>query len=123
MQSIHAVKGQTHCATMYIETSYFEYETKKLRVVSKARTKTKSEEVLPNPFLNQYHSYRIDKDARAKETLKMMYVGFSRPTHLLCFVVLEENIKDYLDVLCHTKGGIWEIDKALLVTKHIISTI
>lgn len=116
LQSIHAVKGQTHCATMYIETSYFEYETKKLKVVSKARTKTKSEEVLPNPFLNQYHAYRVDKDARAKETLKMMYVGFSRPTHLLCFVVLEENIKDYLDVLCHTKGGLWEIDKALLAT-------
>ncbi|TDW52076.1 UvrD/REP helicase N-terminal domain-containing protein [Flavobacterium sp. 270] len=116
LQSIHAVKGQTHCATMYIESSYFKYETSKLRVVARVGTKTRPEEILPNPLFNQYHNYRSDGDARAKEALKMMYVGFSRPTHLLCFVVLEENIKDYLDMLCHTKGGIWEIDKALLVT-------
>ena len=114
LQSIHAVKGQTHCATMYIESSYFEYEIKKLRVVSKRKTKAKPEEVLPNPFLNQNHSYRVGQDSRAKETLKMMYVGFSRPTHLLCFVVLEENVKEYLDMLCHTKGGLWEIDQELI---------
>ena len=24
----------------------------------------------------------------------MMYVGFSRPTHLLCFAALEDNVKD-----------------------------
>lgn len=27
-----------------------------------------------------------------KEAIKMMYVGFSRPTHLLCFAVLKENV-------------------------------
>lgn len=26
-----------------------------------------------------------------------MYVGFSRPTHLLCFSDLEENVKDDLE--------------------------
>ena len=26
-----------------------------------------------------------------------MYVGFSRPTHLLCFVVFKENVKEDLD--------------------------
>lgn len=92
--SVHAVKGQTHCATMYIESSYYNYETEKLNVISKKATKTKPEEVLPNPLFNEYHSYRTGKDSRAKEALKMMYVGFSRPTHLLCFAVLEENIKD-----------------------------
>jgi DNA helicase-2/ATP-dependent DNA helicase PcrA len=91
--SVHAVKGQTHCATMYIESSYYNYETEKLNVISKKATKTKPEEVLPNPLFNEYHSYRLGKDSRAKEALKMMYVGFSRPTHLLCFAVLEENVK------------------------------
>jgi len=95
--SVHAVKGQTHCATMYIESSYFNYETEKVKVVSKKATKTKAEQVLPNPLFNEYHSYRVGKDSRAKEALKMMYVGFSRPTHLLCFAVLEENVKNDID--------------------------
>ncbi|MBA0885140.1 UvrD-helicase domain-containing protein [Flavobacterium undicola] len=95
--SVHAVKGQTHCATMYIESSYFNYETEKVKVVSKKATTTKAEQVLPNPLFNEYHSYRVGKDSRAKEALKMMYVGFSRPTHLLCFAALEENVKDDIE--------------------------
>ncbi len=91
--SVHAVKGQTHCATMYIESSYYNYETEKLSVTIQG-TKTKPDTILPNPLFNEHHSYRIGKDSRAKETLKMMYVGFSRPTHLLCFAVLEENVKN-----------------------------
>lgn len=94
INSVHAVKGQTHCATMYVETSYHEYETKKLKIISKKATKKKLEEVLPYPLLLQEHSYRQNKDVRAKETLKMMYVGFSRPTHLLCFAALNNNIED-----------------------------
>ncbi|WP_166919778.1 hypothetical protein [Flavobacterium poyangense] len=66
------------------------------------------------PFLNQNHSYRDGQDPNAKQKLKMMYVGFSRPTHLLCFVALKENVKEHLDILCHTKGGLWEIDKELI---------
>lgn len=91
--SVHAVKGQTHCATMYIESSYYNYETEKLSVTIQG-TKTKPDTILPNPLFNEHHSYRAGKDSRAKETLKMMYVGFSRPTHLLCFAVLEENVKN-----------------------------
>ena len=34
-----------------------------------------------------------------KVALKMMYVGFSRPTHLLCFAVLKENVKDDIQKL------------------------
>lgn len=30
------------------------------------------------------------------------------------FVVFEENIKNYLDMLCLTKVGIWEIDRNLI---------
>ncbi|OXA74272.1 hypothetical protein B0A67_00340 [Flavobacterium aquidurense] len=97
LSSIHAVKGQTHCATMYIESSYHEYETQRLKVASKLATKTKKEELLPNPLFNEFHSYRVGKDSRAKQALKMMYVGFSRPTHLLCFAVLKENIKNDID--------------------------
>ena len=46
----------------------------------------------------------------------MMYVGFSRPTHLLCFAVLKENVINEIDN--YQKIG-WEIidltqDEALL---------
>lgn len=104
LASVHAVKGQTHCATMYIETAYKLpiYETQKIG-------KNKS-----NPLLLEDHKC---SGTNSKQALKMMYVGFSRPTHLLCFVVLEENVKDYLDSLCHTKGGIWEVDKELIQEK------
>jgi len=104
--TVHSAKGRTHCATMYVETSYHGYETEKLVVVEKKATKTKLEIFLPNPIYVQVHQFRAGKDIRAKETLKMMYVGFSRPTHLLCFAALKENIGDnhqaYID------GG-WEM--------------
>ena len=103
--TVHSAKGQTHCATMYVETSYFNYETNKLKVVSKKATSTNPEEYLPNPLLGQEHSYRPQKDSRAKEALKMMYVGFSRPTHLLCFACLKENITD---INCYEDAG-WEV--------------
>lgn len=108
LASVHAVKGQTHCATMYIESAYQRptYETQK---VIKTKGKDKS-----NPLLLEEHKCNGTYD---KQALKMMYVGFSRPTHLLCFVVLEENVKDYLDSLCRTKGGIWEVDKELIQVK------
>lgn len=113
LSSVHSVKGQTHCATMYVESFYYEYETKKLQVVIPP-TKKKPEEILPNPLFNQYQTYRPNKDVRAKETLKMMYVGFSRPTHLLCFAVLKENIQDHIESLKIENGGIWKIIEDLV---------
>lgn len=101
LASVHAVKGQTHCATMYIESYFHNYELNKRKIKECIQGKE--------------HNIQKEKNiSQAVQALKMMYVGFSRPTHLLCFVVLEENVKDYLDSLCHTKGGIWEVDKELI---------
>ncbi len=36
----------------------------------------------------------------------MMYVGFSRPTHLLCFACLKENVKDDIELF---RNAGWEI--------------
>ena len=93
--TIHSVKGQTHCATMYVETAYKTpiYETLKLKEPSKNLT-VKKKETKTIPLFKQTHSCETPS---GKEALKMMYVGFSRPTHLLCFAVLEENVKDDLD--------------------------
>ena len=101
--TVHSAKGQTHCATMYVETSYHNYETEKLKVVIK---RTKGEKVLNNPLYKQEHEYRKNQDIRAKETMKMMYVGFSRPTHLLCFACLKENVKDDIELF---RNAGWEI--------------
>lgn len=98
LSSIHAVKGQTHCATMYVETSYHNYETKKTQI--------------KKVLLGNEHDFKPGhKDLHGKQALKMMYVGFSRPTHLLCFVVLEENVIG--DKLLFDKAG-WKWDDDLI---------
>jgi superfamily I DNA/RNA helicase len=91
--TIHSVKGQTHCATMYIETFKNNYESQKAQII--------------NVLTNREHNFIVgeknkgknagEKDAFGKDALKMMYVGFSRPTHLLCFAALEENVKGNIE--------------------------
>ncbi|MDD3860582.1 MAG: UvrD-helicase domain-containing protein [Bacteroidales bacterium] len=101
--TVHSAKGQTHCATMYVETSFHKYETEKLKVtVGKGRR----EKVLNNPLYKQEHGYRLNQDSHAKMTMKMIYVGFSRPTHLLCFACLRENVENDIDLF---RNAGWEI--------------
>jgi len=40
------------------------------------------------------------------KTLKMIHVGFSRPTHLLCFAINKERIKDF-------DSSLFEIEKIM----------
>lgn len=77
--TVHACKGQTHTATLYLESFYQRdvagsgnFESERLATVIKGAP-------VPNP-LQQY----------TEQSLKMAYVGFSRPTHLLCFAVHED---------------------------------
>lgn len=92
--SIHSVKGQTHCATMYVETDYHSCETHKLRVELKPGTKRQEPIYANNPLYFQRQNFSEKNKVRSNEALKMMYVGFSRPTHLLCFAVRKENVKN-----------------------------
>jgi DNA helicase-2/ATP-dependent DNA helicase PcrA len=98
--TVHSVKGQTHCATMYVETSYHNYETQKPKIVETLKKQK-------HGFIVGQKKNKSEVDARGKEALKMMYVGFSRPTHLLCFAALEDNIKE--DIENFRKAG-WEIN-------------
>lgn len=93
--TVHSVKGQTHCATMYVETAYKKpiYETLKLKEPS-VNNSIKKRLAKTIPLFKQKQSCETPTGI---EALKMMYVGFSRPTHLLCFAVLEENVKDDLE--------------------------
>lgn len=97
--SVHAVKGQTHCATLYLESfydrGYGNYESERLR----------------NQFLGiQSVSDTLStvKNSHDKiiQSAKMAYVGFSRPTDLLCIGIH----KDRFDALFGTiNKKEWEI--------------
>lgn len=99
--TVHSAKGQTHCATMYVETSFYKYETEKLKVKAKG-----GKRILNNPLFKREHEYNSGEYKRTKEAVKMMYVGFSRPTHLLCFACLKENVCDDIELF---KDAGWEI--------------
>lgn len=71
--TVHSVKGQTHTSVLYVDTFYYQYESQKL-----------PEQILGQPF-------SATNKARKVQATKMMYVGFSRPTHLLCYAVHKEN--------------------------------
>lgn len=70
LATVHSVKGETHIATLYLETIY-----------QKAHEGSRLEKQLKgNPISDSAGVYD-------KEALKMAYVGISRPIHLLCFAI------------------------------------
>lgn len=89
--TIHAVKGQTHSATLYLESSYQGlHESERL-----------FKQFLGQPFDNDktYH----------KQSTKMAYVGLSRPTNLLCIAVHEDRFNKYFNKI-NTQE--WQIEEA-----------
>ncbi|MHB1464047.1 MAG: hypothetical protein ACYCXU_02895 [Thermoleophilia bacterium] len=76
--TVHSVKGETHCATLYLETFYEgnqAYESRRL------------EEQFKQVEFNDARKYH-------EQSVKMAYVGFSRATHLLCFAVHRDRVPD-----------------------------
>lgn len=86
--TIHSVKGQTHTATLYMETKFYTHESQKC-----------IQQLLGHSALNIHGT-------RKREAAKMMYVGFSRPTDLLCFAASRDRIEEHLPAL--DQHG-WEI--------------
>ncbi|MDR2056876.1 MAG: UvrD-helicase domain-containing protein [Dysgonamonadaceae bacterium] len=89
--TIHSVKGETHVATLYLETSYHK-KTESLRI--------------ENQLAGNYYE---PADAYEKETLKMAHVGMSRPKHFLCMAIRQNSYKESFDI---KNGGMWEIVNA-----------
>lgn len=91
--SVHSVKGMTHCATMYVETYYQKkFESQHLSKQSH------------NPFLKEEQEFTA---VYPVEAMKMLYVGFSRPTHLLCYATQKSLWSDDAIKKMHDLG--WEI--------------
>lgn len=67
--TIHSVKGETHKATLYLDTVFHELDSHHIK----------------NQVLGDVYTFRENKDVRKKRTLKLAHVAMSRPTDLLCF--------------------------------------
>jgi len=72
--TVHSVKGKTHTATLYLESFFY-----------KDGDKSYESQRLINQLKNETVKDSVGK--RVKQSAKMVYVGFSRPTHLLCFAI------------------------------------
>ena len=103
--TVHSVKGMTHCATMYVETSYNnKYESEYMiedKTTGRGRNKVRT---VTSPLLMQDLQPNGKNAAMAK---RMLYVGFSRPTHLLCYASEKRIWKD--DVLQMMEDVGWKV--------------
>lgn len=95
--SVHAVKGQTHCATLYLE-SYFQKDG------NGANAKSYESQRLKDQFLGTQIQSTVGD--RVKQSAKMAYVGFSRPTDLLCIAIHQDRFNAIQDTIC---TDTWEI--------------
>lgn len=95
--SVHAVKGQTHCATLYLE-SYFQQDGRG------ANAKSYESQRLKDQFLGTQIQSTVGD--RVKQSAKMAYVGFSRPTDLLCIAVHKSRFDTLLNTI---NADIWKI--------------
>ena len=78
VSTIHGVKGETHVATLYLETSY----------EGKCESQWIEEQIKGVPFTGR------KGDTYVKQALKMAYVGMSRPKYLLCFAIRKGHLSD-----------------------------
>lgn len=91
--SVHSVKGQTHCATLYLESFY---------------QKNYESERLTNQFLG--HNFN-DTRVHHKSSVKMVYVGFSRPTDLLCVAIHKDRFDSLFGEINRQEWEVIEVPK------------
>jgi hypothetical protein len=97
--TVHSVKGQTHTATLFLETEY--------------DRSTDSRRLLP--FLEgEYPEDKLGKP-RHIENLKIAHVAFSRPTHLLTFACVKAHVVGHEEAL--TANG-WVIREVASLAKR-----
>jgi DNA helicase-2/ATP-dependent DNA helicase PcrA len=80
--TVHSVKGETHLATLYLDTCYYDLESVKSCAQLTGKDACK------------------ESGVRKKESAMMMYVGFSRATDLLCYAVPEGSLDGSIDQMC-----------------------
>ena len=88
LDTVHSVKGETHTATLYLETKYYNKDG--------------------NFLINELKGVPYDGTGGATKEMciKVAHVGFSRPTDLLCVALDRELVNDNREAL---KDFGWEI--------------
>ena len=79
--TIHSAKGETHIATLLLETCYYGNHESEIIM----------DQLLGIPYSSS------ENNARLLETLKMAYVAMSRPKYLLCIAIKKERIQSILN--------------------------
>ena len=83
LDSIHAVKGETHKATLILESNK-KGEHSKTKDISNIFD-----------FLVGRFNRELTSNKEVNNALKLIYVGISRATHLVAVAVNKENLSDY----------------------------
>lgn len=104
--TVHSVKGMTHCATMYVETSYNnKYESQYVIDIKTTGRGPNKVTTVTSPLLKHDLEVSGKNAAMAK---RMLYVGFSRPTHLLCYATEKSLWSEELLRLMEQSGWVIE---------------
>ena len=102
ISTIHGVKGETHDATLILETRNHICD---LGVMLPYLTRARPTEDCPNSNLG--------KDAKSrranKQFMRQLYVAMSRPKHLLCFAVHGKRIEEEQELALKELG--WRIER------------
>lgn len=86
--TVHSVKGETHAATLYLETYYNKYyESERLKEQFKGMAYTGT-------------------DDDTLKSLRVVYVGMSRPRYLLCVAIQKDR---FHSIDCQELREIWEV--------------
>jgi hypothetical protein len=75
--TIHSVKGETHLATLLLETFWYKHDLPELI-----------------PFLCGCGDRNLFKKKRSRERAKRVFVGMTRPTELLCLALNEAHLEE-----------------------------
>ncbi|MDY0129852.1 MAG: UvrD-helicase domain-containing protein [Methanosarcina vacuolata] len=84
--TVHSVKGETHTATLYLETFNYEYDIETI--------------------IDYLRKSSGKPSKRQTKALKMAYVGMTRPTFLLCVAAHKDSVSGNEEYL---RGMGWEI--------------
>ncbi|MCA1024460.1 UvrD-helicase domain-containing protein [Cytobacillus kochii] len=100
IDTIAGVKGETHTATLFLETFHYNYDVGSL--------------------INSFKGYKKEKRGKREQVaLKNAYVAMSRPSHLLCVAAQRSSIEGHEEEL--KKVG-WEIVEVISPTIKEVST-
>ena len=90
--TVHSVKGETHTATLYLDTKFYQNSIQYIL-----------DQLKENVYNEQGNNDRKEK------ALRIAHVAFSRPTHLLCIAVNKSSINDNDTALLTNKFEIMEV--------------